>query len=608
MKKLLIINLNDKSHQAEDIDPQIARQFIGGSGLAARLLYDQISIDIDPLSPENPLIFMTGPIVGTSMPSAGRCAVSARSPLTGFWGESNTGGFIGPELRFAGYDGVLITGRSDSLCWISVLDGEVRIHNADSLRGQDTYQTQDSIREFLSDPKVRIACIGTAGENLVKMAAIINDHGRAAGRTGLGAVMGAKNLKAIAFRGSGKASLVDPASYKSAVSKIQGEIKDDLAAEAIRMAGTAGYVDMGNMYGDMPAKYYQLGEWEGSSNLSGVVMAEELLNKGVACYRCPIVCGRETRTVKYKLDKVDGPEYETIASFGSLAMIDDLEAVIYAGHLCNIYGLDTISTGVTIALLCDLFDKGILSADQTGGIEVRFGDAETSHKLIEMTARREGIGDLIAEGSTVLANHFGVPEMAAVVRNLEIPMHDARAFSGMAPVYALSPRGACHLQGKMYSVDTGQGASAEIGLIPGERFENSVEKGRVSARAQAWSSIYNALTVCQFMSPDPRLILDALNAATGWEYELEELMTAGKRIFTIKRILNHKLGSTLADDRLPDFMLKSFPTGGTTGFVPDLKPLLEGAYLEHGWNPKSGLPKPDTLKAYNLDFTIPDLP
>jgi aldehyde:ferredoxin oxidoreductase len=263
---------------------------------------------------------------------------------------------------------------------------------------------------------------------------------------------------------------------------------------------------------------------------------------------------------------------------------------------------------VTIALLCDLFDKGIISADQTGGIEVRFGDAETSHKLIEMTARREGIGDLIAEGSTVLANHFGVPEMAAVVRNLEIPMHDARAFSGMAPVYALSPRGACHLQGKMYSVDTGQGASAEIGLIPGERFENSVDKGRVSARAQAWSSIYNALTVCQFMSPDPRLILDALNAATGWEYELEELMTAGKRIFTIKRILNHKLGSTLADDRLPDFMLKSFPTGGTTGFVPDLKPLLEGAYLEHGWNPKSGLPKPDTLKAYNLDFTIPDLP
>jgi aldehyde:ferredoxin oxidoreductase len=608
MKKLLIIDLNDKTYKTEDVHPQIARDFIGGSGLAARLLYDQISIDIDPLGPENPLIFMTGPIVGTSMPSAGRCSVGARSPLTGYWGESNTGGFIGPELRFAGYDGVLINGRSDSLCWISIMDGEVRFHNGESLRGQDTYQTQDSIRDILKDGKVRVACIGSAGENLVKLAAIVNDHGRAAGRTGLGAVMGAKNLKAVSFRGSGKATLVDPAGYKAAVSQIQGQIKEDLAAKAIRMAGTAGYVDMGNMYGDMPAKYYQLGEWEGSNNLSGVVMAEEYLNKGVACYRCPIVCGRETRTVKYKLDQVDGPEYETIASFGSLAMIDDLEAVIYAGHLCNIHGLDTISTGVTIALLCDLFDNGIISSDQTGGIEVRYGDAETSHQLIEMTARREGIGDLIAEGSAALASHFGVPERAAVVRNLEIPMHDARAFSGMAPVYALSPRGACHLQGKMYSVDTGQGVSAEIGLTPGERFENSIEKGRISALAQAWSSIYNALTICQFMNPGPRLILDALNAATGWEYSLDELMITGKRIFTIKRIINHKLGSTLADDQLPEFMLKSFPTGGTLGFIPDLKPLLEGAYREHGWDPGSGLPTTDTVKSYNLNFTIPDLP
>jgi aldehyde:ferredoxin oxidoreductase len=602
MEKLLNIDLKTRSWTVESIDHEMAREFIGGSGLTARLLFDRISIDTDPLGPDNPLIFMTGPLVGTSMPSAGRCSVSARSPLTGFWGESNTGGFIGPEMRFAGFDGLLITGKSDSLCWISIIDGEVTIHDAGALRGQDTYQVQESIRGILGDPKVRIACIGPAGENLVKMAAIVNDHGRAAGRTGLGAVMGSKNLKAIAFRGNEKVRLVDPADYKAAVTEIQRELKDDLAAQAIRMAGTAGYVDMGNMYGDMPARYYQLGEWEGSSNLSGVVMAEEYLNRGVACYRCPIVCGRETRTVKYKLDKVDGPEYETIASFGSLAMVDDLEGVIYAGHLCNVYGLDTISTGVTIALLCDLFDKGILTADQTGGVEVRYGDVDTSHKLIEMTSRREGIGDLIAEGSAALAAHFGVPEMAAVVRNLEIPMHDARAFSGMAPVYALSPRGACHLQGKMYSVDTGQGAPVEIGLAPGERFENSSEKGKVTARSQAWSSIYNALTVCQFMNPDPRLMQKALNAATGWEYSLDELMTAGKRIFSLKRIINHKLGSTVADDRLPDFMLKGFSTGGTLGFEPDLKLLLEGAYQEHGWDAESGLPTSESLKELNLEF------
>jgi len=305
---------------------------------------------------------------------------------------------------------------------------------------------------------------------------------------------------------------------------------------------------------------------------------------------------------------VDGPEYETVSSFGSLALVDDFEGVIYAGHLCNSYGLDTISTGSTIALAYDLFDKGLITREDTGGLEIGYGDIETSHHLIKLIALRQGFGDLLAEGSTALAAHFGVPEMAATVRNLEIPMHDARSFSGMAPVYALSPRGACHLQGDMYSVDTGQSAPVEVGVIPGERFDNSEEKGMVTARAQAWRSIYNALTVCHFMNPSASNILRALNASTGFDYSLDELMLVGKRIFTLKRIINHNLGSTIEDDKLPDFMLKAFKTGGTLGFVPDMKPLLAGAYKEHGWDPSCGLPTPDTLKAYKLDFADPDLP
>ncbi len=424
----------------------------------------------------------------------------------------------------------------------------------------------------------------------------------------MGAVMGSKNLKAIAFRGIQKIGLSDPALYKEVIAEIQGAVKEDIAVQSIKLAGTAGYVDMGSMFGDMPAKYFQLGEWEESSNLSGVLMTEEFLNKGTACYRCPIMCGRETRTIKYKVDSVDGPEYETVAAFGSLALIDDLEGVIYAGHLCNVFGLDTISTGSTIALACDLFDKGILTSENTGGLEIRFGDVEMSHKLIEMTAKREGFGNMIAEGSAVLAARFGVPEMAATVRNLEIPMHDARSFSGMAPVYALSPRGACHLQGDMYGVDIGQGAPVELGILPGERFENSEEKGMITARAQAWRSIYNALTVCHFMNPGASSIMRALNAATGWDYNLDELMLAGKRIFALKRIINHNLGSTIADDRLPDFMLKSFQEGGTLGFVPDLKPLLAGAYQEHGWDSQTGLPTAASVEEYGLNFTKPDLP
>jgi len=603
IEKLLKIDLTNHSWRDEQISPSLAHDYIGGSGLAARLLYNNIHPDIDPLGPENPLLFMTGPLVGTSMPSAGRCTVSARSPLTGLWGESNTGGFIGPELRFAGFDGIFITGRSDQLCWISIIDGEVAIHPADDLWGQNTYQVQESIRKTLGDPKTRIACIGRAGENLVKMAAIINDHGRAAGRTGMGAVMGSKNLKAIAFRGSQKIPLVNPGEFKDAVDSIQGVLIEDLSVQALRLAGTAGYVDMGLMFGDMPIGYYQLGEWEPGSNLSGVVMTEEYLNRNTACYRCPIICGRETRTIKYKVDRVDGPEYETIAAFGSLAMVDNLEGVIYAGHLCNVFGLDTISTGSTIALACDLYKKGILKKEDTGGLDIHFGDVELSHRLIEMIARREGIGDLLAEGSASLAAHFNVPDMAATVRKLELPFHDARSFSGMAPVYALSPRGACHLQGDMYGLDTGQGAQEELGIIPGDRFENSLNKGGITARAQAWRSIYNALTVCHFMNPKASTLVSALNAATGWDYTLDELLTAGKRIFSLKRIINYKLGSTNNDDRLPDFMLKPFENGGTLGFVPDLDLLLKGAYQEHGWDDEHGMPTPETIHQLGLDFT-----
>jgi aldehyde:ferredoxin oxidoreductase len=608
MDKLLLIDLTEKSTRVESIDPDLARDYIGGSGLSARLLYEHIHPDTDPLGPSNPLVYMTGPLVGTSMPSAGRCTVSARSPLTGLWGESNTGGFIGPELRFAGFDGVWISGRAEEPCWISIVDGEVDIHDASELWGKDSYQTQESIRGILGDPKVRVSCIGRAGENLVKMAAIMNDHGRAAGRTGMGAVMGSKNLKALAFRGRGKAPLVDPKAYKQAVFEILKIVNEDIAVQALRLAGTSGYIDMGAMFGDMPSAYFQLGEWENSSNLSGVRLAEEFLNRGTACYRCPIVCGRETRTVKYKLNAVDGPEFETIAAFGSLALVDDLEAVIYAGHLCNVHGLDTISTGATIALACDLFEKGIIKSQDTGGLEIRFGDVVMSHQLIELTARREGFGNLLAEGSAALAAYFGVPEMSATVRKLEIPMHDPRAFSGMAPVYALSPRGACHLQGDMYGLDTGQGSAPELGIVPGDRFENSPEKGRITARAQAWRSIYNALTVCHFMNPGASSIQQALNAATGQEYGLDDLLLAGKRIFTLKRMLNFKLGSGGADDRLPEFMLKSLPEGGTLGFVPDLELLLQGAYLEHGWDVNSGLPTPASLREYGLEFTAADLP
>ncbi|HUV90701.1 MAG TPA: aldehyde ferredoxin oxidoreductase family protein, partial [Anaerolineae bacterium] len=570
MGKILRVDLNTETLWDEPLDEDDARAFVGGSGLAARLIYDVVDAGTDPLGPDNPLIFMTGPLVGTAMPSAGRCSVCALSPLTRMWGESNTGGFFGPELRFAGYDGIVVTGRSEKPVWLSIVEGQAQLHDAANLWGLDSYVTQERVREALGEPKARVACIGPAGEHLVKMAAVMNDHGRAAGRTGMGAVMGSKNLKAIGVRGTARVPLADPEGFKAVVKEVIANAQEDMAALSLQLAGTACYVDMALMYGDMPIRYYQQGEWEGASDLSGVLLADQFLNRNVACYRCPIACGRETRAPNYGLQKVDGPEYETLGALGSLGMVNDLEAVIYAGHLCNVYGLDTISTGCTIALAYEMFERGILTPAQAGGLEVRYGDARMLHRLIEMIARREGLGDLLAEGSAALAEHFGVPELAVTVNRLEVPLHDPRAFAGMAVTYALSPRGACHMEGDMYGVDTGQGPAVELGILPGDRFEASQEKGHIAARHQAWRNLYNALTLCQFQNPGAERLLAALNGATGWGLQAEDMITLGKRIVTLKRLLNLRRGLTRANDRLPDLLMRPLNSGGTEGTVPDV--------------------------------------
>ncbi len=600
LNKLLRVDLTTGELWDEPLNEVYARAFVGGSGLAARYAYDLVDEETDPLGAENPLIFMTGPVVGTTLPSAGRYSVCALSPATGIWGEANSGGFFGPELRFAGYDGILITGRAEKPVWLSIVEGQAELHDAAELWGLDSYAAQERVQALLEEPKARVACIGPAGENRALMAAIMNDHGRAAGRTGMGAVMGSKNLKAIAVRGQARVPVADPEALQEVTRGIIAELDEDLAALSLRMAGTAGYVDMGLMYGDVPIRYYQQGEWEEANHLSGVLMVEAYQNRNRACYRCPIACGRETRAPRYGLEEVDGPEYETVIAFGSLMLVDDLEAVIAAGHLCNRYGLDTISMGATIALACELFERGQLTSEETGGLEIRYGDVEMAHRLIEMTARGEGFGALLARGSDALAEWAGAPGLAATVNGLEVPMHEARAFSGLAVTYTLSSRGACHMQGDMYGVDTGQGPPFELGVEPGDRFEDSREKGRTAARQQAWRNFYNALNLCQFQNPGVDKVVQALNAVTGWDLEQEDLMTLGKRIVTLKRLLNLRRGLSSKDERLPEILLEPLE-GGTEGFVPALEPLLAGAYAEYGWDPETGRPRSETLEELDLD-------
>lgn len=455
--KILRLDLSASKLWDEPLDENYARDFIGGSGLAARYLYDLIDANTDPLSPQAPLFFLTGPLVGTSMNSAGRYSVCARSPLTGIWGEANSGGFFGPELRYAGYDGVLITGCAERPVWLSIIDGRSELHDASEVWGRDIYTTQALLRQHMCDAKVRVASIGVAGENLVKIAGVANDHGRFAARTGMGAVMGSKHLKAIAVRGTGKVPLSDPVAFKANSNHILTLYKDDFSAQSLREVGTAGYVNMSYYLGDLPIRYYQVGEWPQADDLSGVTLREKFLIRNRACHKCLIACGRETKSPAYGDPMVDGPEYETVGSFGSLLMISDLEATIHAGHLCNLYGMDVISLGATIALACELFERGILTATDTGGVELHYGDPELVFGLIKMTALRQGFGALLAEGNAALAEYAGVPELAVTVNRLEVPMHDPRAFLGMAVTYALSPRGACHMEGDMFGLDIGQG-------------------------------------------------------------------------------------------------------------------------------------------------------
>jgi len=423
----------------------------------------------------------------------------------------------------------------------------------------------------------------------------------------MGAVMGSKKLKAIGVRGSAKIPVVNEDRLKALHQEVLANLEDDIFTRALRLAGTAGTLDSLLMYGDMPIKYYQTGEWERASNLSGILMVQHYQNKIYACYRCPIACGRETRAPSYGLEKVDGPEYETLTSLGSLMMIDDQEAVIYSGHLCNLYGLDTISTGCTIALACEMFERGIISQSKTGGLEIRYGDSRMVHRLIEMIAHREGFGDLLAEGSATLAERFGVPDLAVTVKRLEVPMHDPRAFSGMAVTYALSPCGASHMQGDMYGVDMGQGPPEELGIEPGDRFESSTKKGRLAARQQAWRNLYNSMILCQFQDPGAEAVLSAMNCVTGWGLNLNDLMMLGKRIVTMKRLLNLRRGVTRADDCLPPLLLKPLKEGGTEGKVPNLEALLKGAYAEFGWDMKTGRPTRRTLELLGLTPIVEEL-
>jgi aldehyde:ferredoxin oxidoreductase len=488
---------------------------------------------------------------------------------------------------------------------LNIREGEVEIRPAGHLWGEcDTYETQKKIKDEFDDRLIRVACIGLAGENLLPIAGILCDHGRAAGRTGMGAVMGSKRLKAVAVRGNGPIPITRVEEFNRIRRQANIALRDDNFSRAAREVGSAGIMDYMHYLGDMPARYFTRSTYLGVLKVSGTTVAETILSRVSACHGCVIACGR----VVNLSDGINrkGPEYETTVGFGPNLGIDDISAITMLGEVCDRYGMDTISSSNIIGLAYLLYDEGLLTEADTGGIPLLWGDPEPAEQMLHKMAHRQGIGELLAQGSKAVAEHFHVPEMAVQVNNLEVSYHDPRGSSGTALVYATSPRGACHNQSDYFLVDTYGQTFEEVGIDFFSRHAG-VDKVKNVARHQDWRTMWNSLVLCYFANVAPKNVLKMVNHVTGFDYSLEELMELGERSWNLKRIINHRLGLKGSDDRLPKQFLKPYTDGGSAGYVPPFDEMLTAYYKIRGWDPESGKPTPERLQKLGLKEYIGDI-
>lgn len=605
--KFIRVDLSKKTFSIESINEDILRKYLGGSGLGAKMLYDEVDVGADPLGPENRIYFFTGPFCGTNIPTSGRHAAVTKSPLTGIFAESDIGGSWGYELKRAGYDGIIIQGKAENPVYININDSQIEIKSADHLWGKDTYETDELLKNEISHD-IQVMSIGPAGENLVRFASVMTDgkDARALGRCGIGAVMGSKKLKAIAVKGSKRVEVFDREGLTESIKKVAGGIKD--ATVGMSKFGTAGGVIGHESYGNFPLGNWKVGRWpEGAEKISGQKMAETILVKNYRCKTCIIGCGRVVKIEEGPYKGVDGagPEYETLGTLGGLCLIDNLEAIAYANELCNRYGMDTISTGGVVAFAMELYEKGILTNEDTGGLEVKFGSPEALIELIKMIAQRKGIGRVLGEGVRIAAREIGglAEEFAMHVKGLEPPAHDPRAYNGLGLSYATSNRGACHLAGFTHGFER-VFAMPELGYDkPHDRL--MVEgKGEFVAKMQNLMGIFDSVKLCKFALNGGlkiNTIIDWIKYVTGWEdYSFEELMKTGERIFNIKRLYNTKCGISRKDDTLPMRFLTLKRQGpGITVNLPHLGKMLSDYYEYRGWS-EEGIPTESKLKELDI--------
>jgi len=596
--KFLYVNLSNGEVKVEEYNEELAKKWLGSRGLAIYFLLKEMDPTVDPLSPENKLIITPGPLSGTSAPTGGRYNIITKSPHTGFITMANSGGYFGAELKFAGYDGIIVEGKAEKPVYIYIKDENVEIRDASHLWGKLVSETEEAIRKEIGSKKLRIALIGPAGENLVKFAAVMNDGHRAAGRAGVGAVMGSKNLKAIAVEGSKTIPIADKQKFMLTIREKINKLRNDpVAGGGLPKYGTAVLVNIINENGLYPTRNFQTGVYEHAYEQSGEAMAAKYLIKNQPCYACPIGCGRVNKLPTVGV--TEGPEYESTWALGANLGINDLASIIEANHLCDELGLDTISTGGTLATAMELYEKGFIKDEDLGEAPpFRWGNTEVLHYYITKLAKREGFGDKLAEGGYRLAESYGHPEYSMSVKKLELPAYDPRGAEGHGLGYATNNRGGCHIKNYMIS--------PEILGYPYKMDPHDISDDKVKMLIifQDLSALIDAAGLCLFTTfglgaDDYR---DMLNAALGWDFSTEDYLKIGERIWNAERLFNLKAGLDPAkDDTLPKrFLEEPMPEGPNKGYVVRLKEMLPRYYALRGWTEDGKVP-PEKAKELGIE-------
>ena len=609
-QRLLRVDLSNRTTSVETIDENDLKRFIGGASLAGEILRRELPGKIDAYDETNRLIFATGPFQGPAVPGGAKFSVVAVSPVTGTFGDSAAGASWGPTLKDAGYDVLLIEGTSDGPVYLNIVDDEVEIRDAAELWGLDTSDTVDTVRRIIGDEQAAVAAIGPAGERRVAIACIAFDKHSFAGRCGMGAVMGSKNLKAVAVKGTKSVPVADPEKTKELIKRFQKEIGEEVRENGFRADGTPGLCESAEALGDMPIKYWDGDVWpEGAKKLGTPNYTEQLNAKPLPCKYCPVGCHRKisvSEPAEYAMESI-GPEYETLGLMGTALMIDDPKVVAMANDIANRLGVDTISVGAMVGFAMECFEKGLLTTDDTGGMELKWGDPQVLIQLTKQISRREDFGAIFADGTLPAAKKISpeAVENVAHCKGLDIPAHDPRSCFSLAPSYATGTRGACHFRGPCEDVEMGGFYIPEAGVTKETtKFFEKDNQGMMAATCQDLGSLSNSLVVCLFMidGGDWSLtdVTAMFNAITGCDFTPEDMMTAGQRGFTVQRLLNIRDGYDAKTDVLPKKMFQAAKEGMRAEKVPPLKEMLEDYYSFRGWN-ADGHPSQETLDKLGLE-------